>query len=1168
VTKPLPSPPPVASARLSEQASAAESQQVSTAPPPGGVYWIGALLALLLAWLVVSWASVGPAARGERVLASLDPVVTAFRSAGEPLMQWLFRAKALIATVMTIAGALLAFVSFRRSALVGGAVLAALAAGSALAACGEVALLSDRVELGVPLFLSGLVFAALFGWLAPIGRLAFSQLPDLRSNASNPDPPAVALWRPWHPATDAAVVLALSVIGLLFRCWALNQLPNGFDDEMIGLMTGSATLYGFVQYVNTEFLGTGAGIFHFLTQRLCFELFGYSVLSVRLAAVLWGVAAFPLLYALVRRIAGPWPAVAATVLFLAAPEQLFWSRNENTHFAPVAAVTLATVHLALWLARRLSVPAAVSAALFMPFCRFSYTPSFILFAIPLGAFVHQQLFRRGALRQSLFVAPILLAGLALWTLGPSLLVFATHPRLGFRFIDPTHVHGAVAWRYGVEPDAGAFEVARAQAARITRHAVVVAKAATQRPTYSSHWYVRRSASTEHDTIFVPGLTVLAALGLATLLGQPGDARSGLLLVWVVAGLLPACMSDEPEARRLMVLFPALPVLAGIFGAAGVRAARQRLGAATANMTTFAFTLAVFFTALAGLTSHLALRAAPIRRDAEMRFARPLFAASDTVLHNLPFREGSVVAFGSLDRLLDPEAPVCMGFVAEKDWPGAMLFPQCTPTDTIYRMMLSPDEISARSRSARAGRFGYLLGDAPNQRSLVESFRALFPSARFRKLESSDSVERLVAIDVDARDIDELQRADLVTGGAADKQARSALLSDARLISQPSEGPLPAGASAVVRGGLLVPEDGWWRFAVEPPCSGAALTVDNTVGASGSPAPLLAGVHPFELTLRSADCPDPLRIAAFSAGRELGRPGTTVRVVSPRVAALAGLRAPSFATFSGYGTAARVAEFAGAPVGLGADATGTVHLLLFKDGQWELHSYRDGGENAVAYPELPRDPGAAAMAVGEDGTSVVTAAGRVETWRSGVRRSAFSIAAHAVGSDVTIVGREVLFAVPERGMIERYTVDGTLIGTWAQSELGRKFFPEGFKGLAANWRGDLMVLGSQGDAVVLRVDSGGGQPRLLSSFRVAYGDVAFAEDVRNAAFDGDDRILFPHHGRRSPLAYALTGERLMAEKAERDLGEKGIGSVVFAAARPEALFVVTRGANAIFRVERR
>lgn len=667
---------------------------------------------------------------------------------------------------------------------------------------------------------------------------------------------------------------------------------------------------------------------------------------------------------------------------------------------------------------------------------------------------------------------------------------------------------------------------------------------------------------------VPGLTVLAALGLATLLGQPGNALSGLLLVWLVAGLLPACMSDEPEARRLMVLFPALPVLAGIFGAAAVRAARKRLGPAMANATAIAIALAVFFTASAGLTSHLALRAGPILRDAQMRFARPLFAASDTILHDLSFRAGSVVAFGSLDRLLDPSTPLCMRFVAEKGWPRAMLFPECTPTDTIYRMMLSPDEIDARSRSTRARRIGYLLSGAVNQGSLLDSFHSLVPSARFRELQFSDT-ERLVSVEVDARDVEELHRADLVTGRDVDAPTLSAeLLSDAQLIPRPADGPLPPGAAALVRGGLLVPEDGWWAFALEPPCAGATLAVGDAISASGSSAPLLAGVHPFELRLRSADCPSPLRIGASPAGENAGRPGAPVGLVSPRVAALAGLRAPSFAEFPGYGDAARAAQFAGVPIGLGADAAGTVHLLLFKDDRWELRSYRDGVESAVAYPQIPRDPGAGAMAVGEDGTSVVTADGMVETWRGGVRRSAFSIGGGAFGSDVTVVGGEVLLAVPARGMIERYTADGALLGTLTEPGASPKLLPEDFKGLASNRRGDLLVLGLQGDALVLRVDFAGGPPRVFSTFHVAYGDLAFVEDVRNAAFDGEDRILFPHHGRRSPLAYAVTGERLMAETADRDLGGKGIGQVVLAAARPEALFVVSREANAIFRVERR
>ena len=46
--------------------------------------------------------------------------------------------------------------------------------------------------------------------------------------------------------------------------------------------------------------------------------------------------AMPLMYWFGRRLGGVPPAIIAALFFITAPEQLFWARNENIHFAPIA----------------------------------------------------------------------------------------------------------------------------------------------------------------------------------------------------------------------------------------------------------------------------------------------------------------------------------------------------------------------------------------------------------------------------------------------------------------------------------------------------------------------------------------------------------------------------------------------------------------------------------------------------------------------------------------------------------------------------------------------------------------------------------------------------------------------------------------------------------------
>src|SRR5262249_54145558 len=137
---------------------------------------------------------------------------------------------------------------------------------------------------------------------------------------------------------ECLLLFLLVSAGLLARMYALTELPQAFDLELIAFQIQSRTAHGFIQYIGDgSLLSNGCGAVTQLSQLALFHLFGTSVYTLRLTAVLWGTAAIPLLYWLVRRIAGSAAAIVSTVLFLAAPDQLFWSRTENTHFSAMAA---------------------------------------------------------------------------------------------------------------------------------------------------------------------------------------------------------------------------------------------------------------------------------------------------------------------------------------------------------------------------------------------------------------------------------------------------------------------------------------------------------------------------------------------------------------------------------------------------------------------------------------------------------------------------------------------------------------------------------------------------------------------------------------------------------------------------------------------------------------
>jgi hypothetical protein len=184
-----------------------------------------------------------------------------------------------------------------------------LAAAVSLAAWGQASFVVGVPRTGWTLYGAAVFAAAVLGAARPMSRLpGFPKLPAPDKEIRGEAAPTAAPVR----AGELAGVLALILFGLLVRAWALLELPDHFDPEMIGVMTAGRTWLGFKDYVVTELLGTGNGIFHVLSHRVLFALFGTSIYAVRLTALFWGVLAIPLAYGLGRRLGGIAPAVASS----------------------------------------------------------------------------------------------------------------------------------------------------------------------------------------------------------------------------------------------------------------------------------------------------------------------------------------------------------------------------------------------------------------------------------------------------------------------------------------------------------------------------------------------------------------------------------------------------------------------------------------------------------------------------------------------------------------------------------------------------------------------------------------------------------------------------------------------------------------------------------------
>ncbi|HSB63228.1 MAG TPA: hypothetical protein VLJ18_03635, partial [Thermoanaerobaculia bacterium] len=547
------------------------------------------------------------AARGDRVLGALDFLVFRFRAGAALVLAWSYAHRSLLALFATLLLAATAAAACGRGGRRG--LPAALLSTAAVAAVwAEILLLKDARFGGWALFAAAVLTAAVAARMRP---LALTPGVPAWPGESPPGPSATCGSPPnW---TESLGLFTLIVLALFARAWAVNQLPSTFDEEMISVQTQSRTANGLKQFVATEFVGTSNGLATPATNRLVFGALGVSLYATRVTALVWGLAAVPLFWGLVRRLCGGALATfGATLLFVCAPEQLFWSRSEVSVFAPVAALGLLFAHVGLSMVGRFGMAPVLLAAAVTPLCRFFYTAGHVLFVYPVLLAGHAALFARGVARRALGALPLLVAGILVWIASVSIAVaVAGGPR---RFVDPAQVRGEPAWRAGFPSTASTVEVLRGQVARVAGNLASVGASLTSRQEYATHWYERFTVVPRRNPMVCVGLTILGAVGLGYLLGQIAERRAALVLFWLGLGLLPGVLSDEPDARRLSLIFVPLLLLASLVVTAWVRLARDAGGVLAGRLARAGAGLAFAGVSASGLASNLLLPVAPIVRD--------------------------------------------------------------------------------------------------------------------------------------------------------------------------------------------------------------------------------------------------------------------------------------------------------------------------------------------------------------------------------------------------------------------------------------------------------------------------------------------------------------------------------------------------------------------------
>lgn len=1034
------------------------------------------------------------AARGDRVLCALDSLVFRFRAGAAVVLHWSYAHRsflALFATLFLVATAAVACARGGRRGL----PATLLSAAAVAAVWGEILLLSDVRSIGGALFAAAILTAAVAARIRPLALTpGFPALPP----ESAPESSAGRVLPGW---TESLGLFALFLLALFARAWAVNQLPSNFDEEMISVQTQSRTAYGLRQFTATEFVGTSNGLASPATNRLVFAALGVSLYTTRVTALVWGLAAVPLFWGLVRRLCGGALATfGATLLFVCAPEQLFWSRSEVSVFAPIAALGLLFAHVGLSMVGRFGVAPVLLAACVTPFCRFFYTAGHVLFVYPALLAGHAALFARGVARRALRALPILLIGVAVWVVSVSIAVAAAGgPR---RFVDPARVRGESAWRAGFPSTASTAEVLRGQAARVAGNLASLGASLTSHQAYATHWYERFAVVPGRDPMVCLELTILAAVGLGYLLGQIAERRAALVLIWLGLGLLPGVLSDEPDARRLSLIFVPILLLAMLVVTAWVRLARDAGGRLAGNLARAGAALAFAGVSVSGLASNLLLPVAPIVRDEQIRFARPLVERSDVILHNFFYRSGRTLEFGFLDLLLSPAGP-CMQFVDRGDELASLLRPSCDFREEVYGLTMAPGQIESRRRALRANRVSYLFRDTPSARQAMSVLPAVDPGARVSERDWPSLGERLLAFQVNP---EMLRRATT-----------------------------PEESRAGVRGGFLVPRPGWYRLVLDPPCPAARIAAGASRWNGEDERPFLPGIFPFEISGPS-DCASRARPLLASSGTA----GTFApALTAPALALLPETRGVEPVSFTGWPRAREVLRTVDRISDFGVDREGRIYVLFLRDQSWEIRLYSsDGVETKRVRADLPLDASTGTLLVEPEGGCVAFSLRIFERFDKNLGRlGRWELPDGLAGSHVARLSDGYL-AVLTGSFLDILDASGRVESAWGPEgkTRGRFELP-----IAVAFEGDrLAVIEETGGVYVFRLAENPIALRPESRFTLAFAREPHPEYLRGAAFDGP-RLLVPYSPDEAPLIVDVRGTRLMPARSSSDLRRKDLVS---------------------------
>jgi hypothetical protein len=361
---------------------------------------------------------------------------------------------------------------------------------------------------------------------------------------------------------EVSWLLLIGAVAVFFRYYALNRLFFYFEGELSPFMVGATNFEG-MWLANIGWGGPWApmGILYFLPIWAMVAVGGSTVLAVRLASAVIGVLTIVVVWVVVRGVIGRTAAIWSAALLAVDTLQVGWGRSDMHPHASTAWPGVLLYGATVRALAKGSTGWYIAVMLLMGLSWHQYPSGQFVIVVPLIAFAVHAAQNPGFLEATWRKGLWLVGGTVLWVLGYPLAHFIavaepTGPLQYVALLGPRIVGGSDAVIYEGVPIGELVSTVSRNSWDLVRGLV------TEAPLIFHQTAIPEVADL-HPRALPWFVVACAVVGITIVVVRLREQWSPPLLGLVIAGSLPAVLSDAAWLKRASVLYLALIIVASV-----------------------------------------------------------------------------------------------------------------------------------------------------------------------------------------------------------------------------------------------------------------------------------------------------------------------------------------------------------------------------------------------------------------------------------------------------------------------------------------------------------------------------------------------------------------------------------------------------------------------------